>query len=188
MTGFIMQRISRLGLTPVALSMALVLSLLTACPRAPETPTSDVCFTDHVVPLMRRDCALCHYHGEYLVQIRGVEDDYGELMRYVRVEEPADSSLLTWAAGRKEHPVVWNSDDDEYATTLAWIQDGALRACLDHDLYGDCLSDDECPPVVCICDDGTPVDWAGCVIDEDSGLGACGTAADCQQGGLDTCP
>ncbi len=165
-----------------------VLVALPACVIDLPTPSSDVCFEEHVAPLVRRDCALCHASGEYLVRLGGTADDYLELERYIYDPARDESPLLAWAAGFKEHPAIWTEKSEEYGTMAAWIDEGALRLCLDVEQEGECFVDEDCPMLPCTCPDGSALDRAACQIDEDTQLGYCAVMDDCPQIAVEECP
>ena len=92
-------------------------------------PTENVCFSETVVPLIRRDCAACHTNGEYAVRLQGSTDDYDDMSQYIIGNDPNISPLLLWAAGLDEHPPIWSADSREHATVAAWISEGARATC-----------------------------------------------------------
>jgi hypothetical protein len=100
---------------------------LTACDLA--LPEANVCFSKHVVPLVQRDCAPCHGNGEYHVAMEGTIDDYAELSRLSWPDDPHRSSLLAYAAGLNQHPVIWPASSGEYRSVAAWMTEGARLSC-----------------------------------------------------------
>ena len=160
---------------PLLATLALV---LVACEQ-PETPSSNVCFDEHVVPLTERDCSICHDGGEFGVELDGRARDYTSLDRYIVPYAPDRSPLLDWAAGHGEHPIVWGRRSAEYATVAAWIYEGATEACLDRALYGDCRDAADCRDVACLCGDLTVSSGAACYVNPETGLGTCASDGIC---------
>ena len=54
--------------------------LLLSCRTYPE---ENICFGEHIAPLIKDDCATCHGNGEYGVRLRGSDSDYQALLAYV---------------------------------------------------------------------------------------------------------
>lgn len=111
-----------------ALCGLLLMVAALSCQRI-ETPTSNVCYESHVLPLVRRDCSLCHENGEYYVRLRGDRDDYDEIRRYVDVRHPDRSLFLAYARGELDHPIIWAKSSSPYRTIEAWIAEGASNKC-----------------------------------------------------------
>jgi hypothetical protein len=65
-------------------------------------PSQNVCYDEHIVPLVKEDCATCHGNGEYHVRLEGLTDDYDELVGYVSPFDSQRSILLDWAAGGED--------------------------------------------------------------------------------------
>jgi hypothetical protein len=110
-------------------SLALIALAGAACHR--NLPSEDVCFAEHVVPLLRDDCAACHTNGEYNVKIQGRPTDYDVLRIWVNPLYP-DVGLIPLLLGdveSKDHPPVWKSGSRELQTLRAWIAEGAREGC-----------------------------------------------------------
>ena len=168
-----------------------------ACEPALEAPTFNSCFDENVRPLVERDCAFCHYHGEYGVTLRGLSSDYAELLRYSEPYDSAHSPLLDWASGGMMHPVLWSKDGPEYRTLALWIDHGMKRECFDMQYFGECRFDADCFQVGCLCPDMDFVSGRVCVKDPATRKGMCAIGRNCadprfgfcrsgeQDGGLD---
>ncbi len=117
----------------LAMSALLISVAIVACGKKSEPlPTKNVCFETNILPLIKRDCAFCHWHGEYYIKLRGEAQDYDELMRYIdpaKVEEKG--YLLSWASGYKKHPILWVKGSPEYNAVKAWILEGHKKTCGD---------------------------------------------------------
>jgi cytochrome c5 len=154
-----------------------------------DTAASQVCFEDHVVPILKRDCSACHENGEYGIRLRGEAADFEAIYpTWVSVEVPAESLLLKVAAlGRaipgagNDHPVIWPADSEEYATVLAWVREGALLRANCGD-WGQCETADDCNPVdTCFCPDGSFPSGRVCAIEPATGEGTCAQATTCTE-------
>lgn len=118
--------------------LSLILWAFAGCQVALELPDSNVCYDDHIKPLVKRDCAACHENGEWGVLLAGGDRDFPEIKRYVAPGEP-DSSLFLWyAEGFNHHPYIWGKTSQEYRTFAAWISEGANWTCgvAKDDLFG----------------------------------------------------
>lgn len=152
-----------------------------------DTPHSNVCFADHVVPLVRSDCAPCHGNGEYDVELQGDPGDLEELERYISPFDPDDSLLLDWAEGRDDHPPLWTSGSEARATMEAWIAQGGGEVCFNHDRFGQCRFDEDCPENFCRCDDGESVVARACAVDLDTQVGTCAWRDNCTEARFELC-
>lgn len=103
------------------------LALCAACSSMPELPEKDLDFGIHIMPLIKNDCALCHYRGEYYIALTGkdIEQDYFAVTRYIDLQTPEQSMFLRWASGYKWHPVLWAKDSAAYKAVKTWIAEGA---------------------------------------------------------------
>lgn len=161
-------------------------ALLLSCDL--DLPVANVCFDEHVVPLVKEDCATCHGNGEYRVRLQGLDSDYAEIMRYVTPYEPDRSVLLTWTAGDVgEHPPIWAPGSDRTATTAAWISEGAGQACYDHGRFGECRFDNDCAEVSCFCPDRTAASGRRCLVDPDTARGTCAKRDNCTEPDFGLC-
>jgi hypothetical protein len=132
-----------------------------------DLPPSNVCYDEHVVPLIKEDCSACHENGEYRVRLEGLHSDHQELLRYVTPYEPDRSVLLTWAAGEvKQHLPLWPRGSERSNTVAAWISEGATTKCFDRSRWGECRQDSDCSEVRCVCPDGTEASGGRCSVDE----------------------
>lgn len=156
----------------------LLAALTLSCDLA--VPTTNVCYGEHVVPLIKDDCAICHGNGEYRVRLQGLPEDYDELLSYIAPFDPERSSILTWAEGSVGvHPPIWLSTNERYKTVSAWISEGASRECFDHEASGECRRDEDCAPVTCLCPDGEEHVASICTMDSDTARGTCMRRTDC---------
>ena len=118
-----------------------------------ELPDENVCYETHIVPLIERDCAICHENGEYNIKLAGKKGDYNKLQRYINYNAPEDSRLLAYTRGELNHPALYDKDYDEYKTLLAWINEGARQECVDIQTVGECSQDNHCLEISCVCPD-----------------------------------
>jgi len=169
-------------------AVTVALAVATGCDGV-AVPQANVCFEKHVVPLVRRDCALCHERGEYGTRLQGTAADYDEIARWVTPNDPAASDFLAWAAGKGAHPVVWAKDSAPHRTVAAWVAEGARRECFDRDRYGECRTSADCAEVACFCPTGELVVAAACATDTRAGgaHGRCATEADCAEPAFGLC-
>jgi hypothetical protein len=155
----------------------------------PPAVGDNACFSKHVLPLVKDDCATCHSNGEYFVRLQGVSGDYPEVLRYVVPFRGEASPFLRWAAGLEDHPVVWWPGTVEYENVAAWIRGGAGPNCFDHTLYGECRQAADCVPVPCACPGQIEGDLlAGCRRDDFTGRGRCARRDDCAEVAALLCP
>ena len=167
--------------------LLVVLAALTlSCDLA--VPTSNVCYGEHVVPLIKDDCAICHGNGEYRVQLQGLSGDYDELLSYVTPFDPDRSVLITWASGEVgEHPPIWLTESERSETIKAWIAEGASRECFDHDASGECRRDSDCAPITCLCRNGEEVAGRHCAMDPETAHGTCMRFTNCEDPSFGLC-
>lgn len=130
------RRRSTSGLLLLALALA-------GCRR--DLPREGVCFSEHIVPLLRDDCAACHTNGEYDVRLQGRSSDYEALRRWVNPLYP-DVGLIPLLLGdvdTKDHPPIWKAGSREVEALRAWIAEGAREGCgaPDGDADGDADAD-----------------------------------------------
>ena len=160
------------------LGLFLVVSAF-ACEPAVDTPANNVCFNKSVLPLIARDCAFCHYHGEYGVKLRGKPGDYQEMLRYCVPYDSSGSPFLQWASGKFMHPVLWPKAGAEYTAVASWIDSGMKRDCFDMTFFGDCRFNSDCFPVSCLCPDHSMVTGQLCYVDVSSHKGLCARSDNC---------
>lgn len=152
--------------------------LLLSCDRS--LPTENVCFSEHIVPIVREDCATCHTNGEYAVRLEGSTDDYENLKLYIIGMSAKNSPLLLWPGGLNEHPSIWVKGSKEHATVAAWIREGSSSDCgtpsdgdadadADADVDGDSDADgdsgddaDDGSSVISFSEDIVPVHYRDC--------------------------
>jgi hypothetical protein len=97
-----------------------------------EGPADGPSFAADVLPLLDAGCERCHAsdgaasHTGLLLD--GDEQaSYEMTLEFVDLEYPAQSRLLTKAAGQGHTGgVIYDDHGPEYATILAWIEQGAL--------------------------------------------------------------
>jgi hypothetical protein len=164
-----------------------LLLLALAC-QPLDLPARNVCYGDHVVPLVRRDCAPCHENGEYNVPLAGDDGDLDEIRKWVMAGEPDSSLFLLYAAGAEDHPIIWTEGSDERRTFAAWIQEGARATCFDIDDHGECRDDSDCARVSCYCPGTGPVAGTACYVNPTTDKGVCADQGNCTNPALGLCP
>jgi hypothetical protein len=158
-----------------------------------ELPEKDVSYSDHIVPLVKRDCAFCHENGEYNAKLAGEENDYDEIWRFVDPPDYPYTALMAWAAGLDQkmldrwqtHPVLWPEGSAEHRTVSSWIAEGARRRRIEPEI-GQCRDDDDCPPVNCLCEDLSLVRGRTCRVNA-GGKGECAKDTNCSDSGFRLC-
>ncbi len=161
--------------------------LVASCEASVETTEVNACFEKNVLPLLERDCALCHYHGEYGIKLRGDPADYQELMRYSLPYDSAGSPLMQWASGAFMHPVLWPEGGSEYLTVSSWIDGGMKRDCFDMTFFGDCRFNSDCLSVTCFCPDSSSSTGQVCYRDPATHKGVCARSDNCTESKFGFC-
>ena len=143
-----------------------------------ELPEQDVSYSDHIVPLVARDCAFCHENGEFDIKLQGLSEDYDTLRRFSCVDQPQVSPVLSCGSGdvcgyeHRKHPILWPEDSLEHTTVKSWMVEGTRRVAVDP-VKGECQSDDDCPQSTIVCSDWSVRKGRECRLNAKTGKGHC---------------
>ncbi len=84
-------------------------------------------FSGDVHPMLWESCGGCHLPAFAVMALTGdPAEDYDIIMPYVDVVNPMASLLLTKATG-VQHEKIWEVGGNEFETTIAWIENGAVN-------------------------------------------------------------
>jgi hypothetical protein len=91
--------------------------------------TTPVSFSNNIIPILNKSCngSGCHTTGAKAPNLTAA-NAFNSLAGYINKENPKESELYLWMAGKKGTPMPLSGPDKDYnSLVLAWIKQGALN-------------------------------------------------------------